>query len=169
MGLDLHAVPDLLEALRDDPIAGLDAVADHPERPVPRSHLDGSDLHDVVGLHDGDLVAPLDLLHGPLGDDERAEQVLGHGPDAGELSGTKEVVGVGEERFDLDGAGLRFDLPVHGRRLALVRKDVAVGEDQLERGRGAVVAGPAEVLDAVGEFKVLLLADREVDLDRVDL
>src|SRR5262249_60075896 len=102
---------------------------------------------------------PLDLLHRALRDDERTLQALGHRADASELPRPQKVVGIVEERLDLDGAGLRLDLPVDGRGLALARKDGAIGEDQLECGRLAGIAGAAEAPDPVGELEILLLAD----------
>ena len=105
-------------------------------------------------------MVPLDLLDRSLRDDQRVLQALGHRPDAGELAGAQEIVWIVEQRLDLDGAGLRLDLPVDGRRLPGVRVQVAVGEDQLQRRRRAGIASAAEVLDAVGELQIFLLADR---------
>ena len=85
-------------------------------------------------------MATLQLQDRALRDDERVLQARGHRPDAGELAGAQEVAGVGEERLDLDGAGLRLDLPVDGRRLPGVRVDGAVGEDQLNVGARAGIA-----------------------------
>src|SRR3990172_3361475 len=63
LGLDLHAWPDLLEALDHDALAGLQARVDHPEVPDAlrrrhHAHLDG-----VVAAHHRDVVDPLQFPH----------------------------------------------------------------------------------------------------------
>src|SRR5262249_27825035 len=126
LGVHLHAAANLLQALGHHPLTGLDPVGDHPERFVAGTHLDAADVDRVVGPDGRQLIAPLDLLPGALRDDERALQALGHHLHACELSRAQEIVRIVEQGLDLNGAGLRLDLPVVRRRLPLARVQIAV-------------------------------------------
>src|SRR5919108_4736992 len=67
----------VLEAGDDDPLAGLESLVDDPEGAHAWPDLDRADLDRVIRPDHAHLEIPLQVLHGPLGHEERA------GPQAG--------------------------------------------------------------------------------------
>ncbi len=128
-------------------------------------------MDDVVAADDVDLVHALQLANGPLRDDDGVLQNLRLRGDAAELAGTQHVAGVGELRRDAQAAGLRADAAVHKDDVAGLRIDLAVGQRELERDGAAGVeqVAVAALPGARDESEILLLADGEVDLERVEL
>ena len=72
LGADGHAVAQRLEPLGDDLLARLEPVFDDPERVDTRTDLDVAERDLAVGADHGDAVQVLQLLHGPLRNQERA-------------------------------------------------------------------------------------------------
>src|SRR6266545_3553869 len=129
---DLLAGPHAVAALDDDPLAGLEAGRDDPERAdagvgLHRAHVDG-----LVRADHRDLVHALNVLHGPLGDQERVLPHLDDAPDLGVLAGTQDVPGIREGAARQHGPGGDVDLSVQGGGPSLTEVRVPVGQDQLE-------------------------------------
>src|SRR5689334_9848830 len=107
---DRHARPDPLDALDDDPVAGLQALLDDPLVAVDGSGLDDLDGDLVVRADDADLVAPLELGDGALRNDDRALLDVHRDAHLGVLARAEEVAGIREGARELDRAGLDVDL-----------------------------------------------------------
>src|SRR5712691_11465735 len=97
LGPNLLAGARAVDALDDDPLARLQSLRDDPQRAHARARLHGPYLDCVVGLDDGDLVHALDVLHGPLRDEERVLLHLDDGPNLGVLAGAQDVAGIGKD------------------------------------------------------------------------
>jgi hypothetical protein len=125
------------------------------------------------------------LLSGPTTATEYVAPLGAADARARVLAGTKEPVGVGDQRLHLDGAGAGVDLPVGRHDDAAMRIDAAVGQDQLDSGIAAfgrasrvelreLLARPGQVArlhvpEALRVAHVVDLTDREVHADRVRL
>src|SRR5437879_1071550 len=98
-GLDpnLLAGARAIEALDDDPLARLQPLRDDPQGAHARARFHGPYLDRVVGLDDGDLMHPLDVLHGPLGDEERVLLHLDDGTNLRVLAGAQDVAVIGKD------------------------------------------------------------------------
>ncbi len=166
LGIDLAAGAGLLDALDNHPLARPQPLVNHPLRPNRLGGFHRTGFHGVIGLHDGDQLAALDFTDRPLRHQQSARLGLHRRPHPGELAGAQQVFRVGEQRGDLDRAGFDIDLAVGEEELPAFRVDAAVGQNQLQRrlsfGIVAVGLGP-------GEAQILLFAQGDESLDRVDL
>jgi hypothetical protein len=86
-------------------------------------------------------------------------------PDAAELARPQQIVGIGEQGGDLEGAGRNVNLAVQHRDLALVPIDGTVDQDEIERH---VLRGLAGRTGGRRDLQVFLFADVEIHLDRID-
>src|ERR1700693_1715023 len=66
LGIHLHSLANLLYAFGHDAFAGLEAIANQPLIADPIAHLDESNVHFVVGVHNRNLIAALKLIHSAL-------------------------------------------------------------------------------------------------------
>ena len=94
----------------------------------------------LSGTDDRDLVAALQLGHGPLRHQDRALLDVHGDAHLGVLAGSQEVARVRKGAGELDRAGLHVHLAADEDRPAAVREDRAVGEDELQ---GALLQGLA--------------------------
>src|SRR5207248_2159788 len=94
--------PDLLASSRpihpldDDPLPGVQPLRDEPEGADARVDLDRAHFDRVVGFDHRDLMDPLQILDGPLRDQERILPRLDDGPDLRVLAGAQHVPGIRE-------------------------------------------------------------------------
>ena len=90
--------------------------------------------------------------------------------DAAILPGPKHVAGIREQRADADRAHLGIDLAIHGEHGAALRVRAPVGEDKGEPSTGLPESrSRCGCRDLAGNPEILLLAERKVRLDRVQL
>ena len=76
------------------------------------------------------------------------------------------MVGIRKVALNLNRAGLDVDLPIHIVKLTRILVGAPVGKDHFELG--AFVSARV-LVNLIGEVKVVLLADWEFDLDRIEL
>ena len=131
-GVHRGAGTDFLGPLGHHGFARLQSFTDDPVGTDPRTHLYLTNLNLVIASHHRHHVFPLDVAHRPLGNQDRPFLHRHEGLDDGETAGAKHIPGIGEERAHLEGAGGGIDLPVGQGKLALVRVDTAVGQNQLQ-------------------------------------
>ena len=153
--------------------SGLEPILDDDEGARRRSQLDRAHLDPVFGADDGDLVLPLRLRHRALRDDDRLLDLL-PGPHARVLSRPKELIGIGKERLHRQRARGRIDPGADDGEVPRVRKDAAIGEDELDRvdirGMSASLGfNSLELGKPRSERDVLALGQRHDDAHRIDL
>jgi len=145
------------------PLAGLQPLRDHHERPGLRAGLHGPDRDLVVRPDHGNLEVTLQFVNRPLGDYHRARDGLHDCADLGILARPEHVPGIREKDRKLERSGHGVHLPVGKSELALLRIDAPVGKDQLDLPFRLACCRPARL--GMNEF---LLADRHPDLDGID-
>ena len=134
------------------------------------SGLDGFDLDRVVGGDDADLRRSLELADGALRDEKRVAQGLRLRAHPAVLPRPKQLIRVGKRGADANGAGLGIDLAIGGQEVAGGRIDRAVGEGQLQAAASLPeIFGSGDHVDLFGDLQILLLAQREVGADGIDL
>ena len=122
------------------------------------------DIDLVVRTEHGQQVFALHLGDRALRHKERVLDDRHGRPDPAELARPQEVVGVREQRGDLEGASGHVRLAVEDGDLACLRIDRSVDQDQLERQVLWFLAGGDR---GIGQLEVFTFADVEVDLYRV--
>src|SRR5260370_23880528 len=99
-GVYLHAGTNLLHTLGDDALTRLQTLVNDPHFAHLVTRLHVPDAHLIAAVHDGNLVAALQLGNGPLRDQEGARIHSGPRPDSGIYSGAQDVTGVCKEPGD---------------------------------------------------------------------
>src|SRR5882724_9970031 len=122
----------VLKACDDDPLARLESLVDDPEAAHTWPDLDRADLDRVVRPDHAHQESPLQVLHGPLGHEERAGPQSGGGAHFGKLAGTQQGLGIRKLAPDAEGPRREADVEVQGIEPPTVREDCSVGEDELE-------------------------------------
>src|SRR5689334_281038 len=115
----------------------MDAAGDDIVAADPVAERDAADGDFVAGSDGLDDFGALYFGDGLLRDKER---VFGDGsgePDAAELSRTHDGLRVGELGYETEGPGLHVHGAVGNDESTFVRKDRAIGHDQLEVGGAA--------------------------------
>jgi hypothetical protein len=139
---------------------GFQSLVDDPVGSDPFSDLHRPDIDLVVRSDHGHQVLALHFRDRPLRHEQRAFLGLQHGP-TGRTAGAQQIVRIGEEGADLQGAGGGVNLAIGQGQLALVRIDSC--------HRPGSAAGAFLRLVAGGlAFKIFLFADIDVGLDRVE-
>src|SRR5207302_3527702 len=129
--------PDLLTGsypvatLDDNPLARLQPLRDDPQRSNALIDLDRPDVDRVVGLEDGHLVHSLNVLHGPLGNEDRILLYLDHGPYLRVLPRAQHVAWIGKDTSREHRAGAHVHLAIQNGRPPRRGVDAAIGKDQL--------------------------------------
>src|ERR1700690_2884140 len=118
-GIHQRAVPDLLQPLSDDPVARLQPGKDGDEVAERLADRRRHDVDPVVGVDRGKLVAPLELVQGAPGDEERALLGPNDGADARVLARAEQPARVGELGDDHERAGVSVHGTVHCEERAL--------------------------------------------------
>src|SRR6266446_5682202 len=166
-GLDPLAGFHSVDSLDDDPLARFQPLPDDPQGADSLAELNLSHVHRIVGPNHGDLMDALQILHGALRNEQRAFFHVDDGSHLRVLAGTQEIGRVREHTPDADGAGRRPDRAVQDRDRPPIGVRRPVGEGDLE------VVLPLAVTTghraALAQSEVLLLADRELDINRIDL
>src|SRR5207245_165845 len=129
---DLLAGAHPVASLHDDPLAGLEPLGDDPERADARVDLHPAHVHGLVRPDHRNLVDPLHVLNGPLGDHEGVLPHLDDGPDLRVLAGAQHVSRIREHAAREHGTGGDVDLPIQGGGPPSCRIDAPVGQDQLQ-------------------------------------
>jgi hypothetical protein len=163
--IDGHTRAHLLGTLGDHLLARLQPLADDPVAADALANRHRPDVDLVVGADHGHQVLALDFGDGPLRHQQRALVDRHRCPYLAVLAGAQQVVGIGEQGCDLEGAGAHIDLPVEHGRLARVRVKRAIHQEQLKRDMLRLLARSES---RVGNLEILALADVEIDLDRID-
>ena len=146
---------------------GFNPCSDDPEGADALADLDLSKVHGLVGSDHRDLVDALHILDGPLRNEERAFLRVDDRAHLRVLAGAQEIARVREYSPDVDGAGRLPDRAVQDRDRPPVGVTRPVGQGDLEVVLPlAVTAGYRA---ALAKSQILLLADRELDVDRIDL
>ena len=171
MGMDRHAIDQLARTLDDDLFSRLQTAGDDPGRADLRSYLHRLDVHLVVGVDHGHLIGALQLGDSTLRYQQRATLDLGLRPHLAVLARAQEALRIGEGSRYPDGAGIRVDLTIDKDDAALAGVHAAVGKRQFDgHAVGAVQQiGAAGSAHLVREREILLLADGEVNLNRLHL
>src|SRR5258708_37340207 len=164
-GLDLLAGFHSVDSLDDDPLARLQPLLDDPEGADALSDLDLPKVHCLLGSDHRDQVHALLVQDGPLRNEQRLFPGSYEGAHLRVLAGAQEVARVREHSPDVDGAGRLPDRAVQDRGPPPVRVGRSVGQGELEVALLLAVAQRA----ALPPPQILLLADGELDVDRVDL
>src|SRR5215813_13347298 len=125
---DLLAGPHPVAALDDDPLTGLKARRDDPERADTRVDLHRAHVDRVVRADHCHLMHALNILHGPLRDQERVLLHLDDDADLGVLAGTQEIPGIREDATRAHGAGGHVDLSIQRGGPPLAGIDGPVGQ-----------------------------------------
>src|SRR5438552_4018788 len=165
-GFDLLAGFHSVDSLDDDPLARLQPLPDDPEGADALADLDGSKVHRLVASDHGDLVDALLVQDSPLRNEQRAFFRVADGAHLLVLAGAQEVARVWEHSPDADGAGRRPDRAVQDRDRPSVGVNRSVGEGDLEIILPLAVTAAHK--PALPQSQILLLADGELDVDRVD-
>src|SRR5256712_2171590 len=165
-GFDLLASLYSVDSLDDDPLARLQPLPDDPEGADALADLDGSKVHRLVASDHGDLVDALLVQDGPLRNEQRAFFHADDGAHLRILAGAQEIARVWEHSPDADGAGRRPDRAVQDRDRPSVGVNRPVGEGDLEIILPLAVTAAHK--PALPQSQILLLADGELDVDRVD-
>src|SRR5262249_40135703 len=166
LGLDLFALPDLVEAFDNDPISGLEPLRHDPEGADALCQIDLSDIDAVVGADHSHLMLALHVTYGSLGNQQRALPHLHHGPHLGELTRAQELLRIREDTTHTDRAGGDPDLPVYDLGRAAVWVHRAVREDDLE------VLFPIDLVlrgRPLPPLEIVLLGEADLDVERIDL
>src|SRR5262249_44829145 len=124
--------------------------------------------HFVITAHNGDTVAALQFGDGSLRNEKRAPFCAGHSPDPAIQTGPKRVPRVWEDAGQLDRACFLIDLTVCDEESPFLRISRSISQHQLqfEFLAGPVPGARLRVASAVVE--IFLLAESEIDLDRID-
>ena len=168
-GFGATVMPSLnpLQALDDDPLAGLEAFFDHPQRVDALTDLHVAKRHLVVRIHHRDAVEALQLLHGALRNQQRARLGFEQQPRAAVLARAAAAdSGLGNSicmpRVPVVGSTARST----GRHAAGVRIDVpSASVSWMPRPRR--LAGARRV--APGDAQVVGLGDADAEENRIDL
>ena len=124
----------------------------------------------IVIARDIDLLQSLQFLHRNLRDEQGVVAQLRLASHPAVLAGAENVIGIGEDGSDADGAGLCVHLPIDKLDVAFQGVDLAVGERQREGNGGftfeQVAARATSPLD---EGQIFCVADGKVDFDGVEL
>src|SRR5438067_11554677 len=129
---DLLAGARSIDALDDDPLAGLQPLRDDPERAHARVDLDGADVDRVAGPDHRDLMDSLQILDGALGHEERVLLHLDDGPDLGVLARAQHVARIRKDAARHHGAGRHVDLTIEDVGSSTRGIGAAVSEDELQ-------------------------------------
>ena len=103
------------------------ALLDDPQRAHALTDLDGAEVDLVLAVHDGDLVAALQLGDGALRHEERALSLAGHRPHPAILARAQHIAGVREQAGRPDRPRLHIHLAVRDEELAFLRIGRAIG------------------------------------------
>src|SRR5207245_2523385 len=103
-----------------------------PQRAHALADLDGAEVDLVLAVHDGDLVAALQLGDGALRHEQRALPLAGHRAHAAILARTQYSSGVREQSGQPDRTRLRIHLAVRDEELAFMRIRGPVDQYQLQ-------------------------------------
>src|SRR5262245_57242561 len=122
----------VLKACDDDPLARLESLVDDPEAAHTWPDLDRADLDRVVRPDHAHLEISLLVLHCPLGHEERAGLQSESVAHFGKLAGTQQGLRIRELTPDAEGPRREADVEAQGIEPPTVRKDLPVGEDELE-------------------------------------
>src|SRR5580704_1578429 len=90
-------------------------------------------LSPVVGADDRHLIATLLLTDSRLRNEKRSRDVSGWRLNARVLARPQQISGIGKLTHDLNGSGLRVDLPIREDDSAGMRVDTPVGQGQAKR------------------------------------
>ena len=156
-----HALLYLLEPLHNHLVPRLQPLVNHPEAVDTFSRFYRSYIDFVSGAYNGDLIASLKLRHRSLGYQQGVFLDLAFGTDLGKLSGPNDISGIVEEGREFNRACLHIHLAVGKGKEPFIGMDLAGRKDQIQGN--VLETGPA-VSD---NLEVLLLADRDIDLDRI--
>ena len=153
------AIPQAVCAFGHHLLAGAQAVFDHDPLAARGAKLHGPGLDGFLRRHSVDEWPFRALLHGGDGRERDVAQGLDQEIGVDKLVGEQPLVVIGEFGAQLDRAGRRVDLIVHGDQMTareFMRAVVIIGDDR------RLFAG-AEFLQHVGQPA---LGDREDDRDR---
>src|SRR6266850_6784974 len=166
-GRDLLAGFHSVDSLDDDPLARLQPLSNDPEGADALADLDRSKVHRLVGSDHGDLVDALLVQDGPLRNEQRAFFRVDDGAHLRVLAGAQEIARVREHAPDADSAGRRPDRAIQDRDRSPIGVRRSIGQGELEVVLPLAVTPSQRA--ALPQSQIFLLADRELDVDRVDL
>lgn len=149
----------------------MDTARDDPVGTELGAQRYGLDVHSIVGTDYGDLIGALQFVHRTLRNQEGFVANFCFSLDASKLTGTQQILGIGEAARDLYCSRLGIDLALDKNDVSLVWIDAAVSERELQRHRvptAEQVRFPSS-LHTTRQRKILLLADGKINLDRVYL
>src|SRR5258708_4234761 len=112
--LDLALRRQLVGPVGDDLLTGLHTAGEHGRRPLGQCDLNGPHLHTLVGVDDIDVRPLRTVLYGSGGNGERATAHVDLQTGVDELVGKEGAIGVVEDGFAAEGAGVGIDLVVDG-------------------------------------------------------
>src|SRR5579862_8791746 len=168
---DLHrrAGGEPRHAVRGHDVTRLQAAVDEPVVAMPGPDFDRANLrlHVLVDQHDD--VALGSLEHRCLRHEDQIRAHRARDSHAHELPGTQRRFGIRQRGAQQESPGLRIEARVGERDAPLVREELAVGEDHLDHV--LVVGRELEAaLVAIGaQPQHLVLGNREVHPDGIDL
>src|SRR5271169_3851609 len=121
LGIHAHTTAHSLNSFNHDSVSGLEPARDDPSVINPVGHSDRSNFNFVIGANDRDLVAPLQLRHGPLWNQQRPRLGPDYRADFGIAAGSQNIVWIGKEPGDSNGSGGLVHLAVGKIKLPFVR------------------------------------------------
>src|SRR5205814_9561585 len=111
------------------------------------------------GVHDGYLIGALQFRDRFLRDEQCAIGEIEFDPNAPELSRTKSIVGIWEQRRDPQRSGSGTDLPISRINLPLERIDCAIRQDQINFQLAKAFVTIALRLEELREVDIGLFGD----------
>src|SRR5262245_36717180 len=157
-----------LRAFDNDILIWLQAVIDDPHRIDAITDFYRTDLDFVVGVDDSNLVNPLQLTDGTLRYEQRLLTRTRHRAHATVLSGPQHVAGIWKNTCEPDRAGFLIDLSISEIETPFVWICASVRQNQLELELSDTPVMLRFDQTTFSEFQILLLAEREIDFDRID-
>src|SRR6266498_2331215 len=159
---------DLLCSFYDNGLAGFQSIFDNPLCPAALANFDRAHFNLVIAADYGDLITALQFSDGALWNKQSVALGCGYRTDATELSRPQNISRIREYSGHADRAGLLINLAVRKEEASFFRIGASVGEDQFELDLDDAGAAPRFNEIALGKVKVLLLAEGEIDLDRIN-
>ena len=130
--IHLHSLANLLHAFGDHALARLEALADDPLRADAVAHLDESNVHFVVAIHDRNLIAALKFIHRALRNQKSAGLHSQRRADPTVLAGPQGVSRIREQSRHPDGAGPDVDLAIRKVESPVLRIDGPIRQNELQ-------------------------------------
>src|ERR1700722_19259859 len=169
MGVNGHAVGNFLDALANDFFIGFETAGANSQGTDLLAKCDLAKAHGVVWINDSDLILALSFEYRSLRHKECTGLNVSTGADFRIHAGTKNIAGIGKKTLDYNSAGLDIDLAVGDVKVSGIWVSAVVSQDHREGGLILGGSGLLMLLDFRGETQILTLADREADLNRIEL